>query len=258
MTAVQEKTSTVGSKKLEGKIAVVTGGSRGIGAAIALRLAENGADVIITYNKNKSAGDNVVAQIKELGRKAVVVKANASSKSDNDALVAEFKKLGKIDILINNAAIFEGGPIDSVEIEQYDRLFDTNVKGVVATTLAALPHLNDGGRIVNISSVAARGSLAGFSLYAATKGALESLTRVWAQDLGKRGITVNAIAPGVTATEMMESALPKEAQVGLAAKTALQRLGEPNDIADAVVFLASNDGRWVTGKVLDVDGGLSF
>jgi 3-oxoacyl-[acyl-carrier protein] reductase len=258
MTAVQEKTQTTGTKRLQGKVAVVTGGSRGIGAAIALRLAADGANVAISYNSNSAAADKVVAKAKELGSKAVAFKANASSQKDNEAFIAEVKKLGKIDILVNNAAIFEGGPIESVGLDQYDRLFDTNVKGVVATTLAALPHFNDGGRIISISSGAARGSLAGFSLYSATKGALEALTRVWAQDLGKRGITVNAVAPGTTSTDMLESALDKNTQDALAGKTALGRLGKPEDIADVVAFLASDDSRWITGKTIDTDGGLAF
>jgi 3-oxoacyl-[acyl-carrier protein] reductase len=258
MTAVQEKTLTTGTKKLQGKIAVVTGGSRGIGAAIALRLAADGATVAISYNANKTAADKVVAKIGELGSKAIAVKANASSQQDNQAFVAEIKKLGKIDILVNNAAIFEGGPIDTIGLDQYDRLFDTNLKGVVATTLAALPNFNDGGRIINISSGAARGSIGGFSLYSATKAALESLTRVWAQDLGKRKITVNAVAPGTTLTEMLESALDSNAQASFIEKTALGRLGKPEDIADVVAFLACDDSRWVTGKTIDADGGLQF
>jgi 3-oxoacyl-[acyl-carrier protein] reductase len=257
MTAVQEKTLKTGTKRLQGKIAVVTGGSRGIGAAIALRLAEDGATVAISYNSNKTAADKVVAKIEELGSKAIAVKANASSKQDNQAFVNEIKKLGKIDILVNNAAIFETGPIDAVDLDQYDRLFDTNVKGVVATTLAALPNFNTGGRIINISSVAARATVPGFSLYSGTKGALEALTRVWAQELGKRGITVNAIAPGVTVTEMMENGLDKDTQAAMVAKTPLGRLGQPEDIADAVAFLASDDGRWITGKTIDVDGGIA-
>ncbi len=258
MTALQEKTAEASSKRLDGKIAVVTGGSRGIGAAIALRLAADGAQVAITYNNSKGAADRVVDKITELGGKAIAVKANAASLNDNDALIAEVKKLGKIDILVNNAGVFEGGPIDNVGIDQYDRLFDTNVRGVVVTTMAALPHINNGGRIINIGSGAARASLAGFSLYSATKAALEALSRVWAQDLGKRQITVNTVAPGTTVTDMFNQGLPQEAHETFINKTALGRLGDPSDIADVVAFLASNDGRWITGKTLDVDGGLAI
>ncbi len=258
MTALQEKTAQTSSKRLAGKIALVTGGSRGIGAAIALRLAAEGATVAISYNSNKTAADKVVQQVSELGSKAIAVKANASSKEDNDALIAEIKKLGKVDILVNNAAILEGGPIDAVKIDQYDRLFDTNVRGVVATTIAALNNFNDGGRIINISSGAARANMPGFSFYAATKGAMEALTRGWAQDLGARRITVNAVAPGATVTDMMEQGLPSEMLPIIVEKTALKRLGKPEDIAAAVAFLASSDGAWITGRVIDCDGGLSF
>ena len=258
MTAVQTKQTTTGTKKLEGKIALVTGGSRGIGAGIALRLAADGATVALSYVSNKAAADKVVAQITELGSKAIAVKADVSSKEDSEALVKEIKKLGKIDILVNNAAIFVPSPIESVDITAYERLFDTNVKGVVATTIAVLPQMNDGGRIINISSGAARGKFAGFSFYAATKAALEALTRGWAQDLGKRQITVNAIAPGTTATDMLEQGLPEEMKKEFINKTALGRIGEAADIADAVAFLASSDGRWVTGQTLDCDGGLTF
>jgi 3-oxoacyl-[acyl-carrier protein] reductase len=258
MTALQEKLATATAKRLAGKVAVVTGGSRGIGAAIAQRLAEEGAHVAITYNSNKTAADKVVSEITALGVKAVAVKANVASASDTAALVTELKKFGKIDILVNNAAIFEGGAIDTVSIEQYDHLFDTNVKGVVATTLAALPLINDGGRIINISSGAARASIAGFSLYSATKAALEALTRVWAQDLGARQITVNAVAPGTTVTDMLDQGIPEAYRQTFIDKTALKRLGQPNDIAAAVAFLASADGGWVTGQTIDADGGLAI
>jgi 3-oxoacyl-[acyl-carrier protein] reductase len=258
MKALQEKISTTGARKLEGKIALVTGGSRGIGAAIATRLAADGATVALSYVSNKAAAERVVAEITEHGSKAVAIKADISSEEDNKALISEIKKLGKIDILVNNAAIFLGAPIDMTDVKSYEQLFDTNVKGVVSTTIAALPHMNNGGRIINISSGAARASIGGFSFYSATKAALEALTRVWAQDLGKRKITVNAVAPGVTQTEMLEQGLPGDAKQSFIDKTALGRVGEPSDIADVVAFLASSDGRWVTGKTIDCDGGLTF
>jgi 3-oxoacyl-[acyl-carrier protein] reductase len=258
MTAVQEKTLVTNPKRLVGKIALVTGGSRGIGAAIALRLASEGATVAISYASNKTAAEKVVAQIQELGSSAIAVKADVASQQDTESLIAEIKKLGKIDILVNNAAIFVGGAVQEATLAQYDQVFNTNVRGVVATTLAALPYINDGGRIINISSGAARASINGFSFYSATKGALEALTRGWAQDLGKRQITVNAVAPGTTQTDMLEQGLPGEAKDMFIAKTALGRLGQPDDIADAVAFLASADSRWVTGKTIDCDGGLTF
>lgn len=260
MTALKEQTKASDEKKkLAGKVAIVTGGSRGIGAAIALRLANDGANVAITYTSNKDAADKTVAKLIALGQKAIAIKANVADDSATQALIAEVKKAyGKIDILVNNAGVFELGPIDQIDIKQYDRLFDVNVKGVIATTIAALPIINDGGRIINISSGAAKQTFPGGSLYSATKAALETLTRGWAQDLGKRQITVNAVAPGTTVTDMFEAGLPVEAQQAMIAKTALGRLGQPDDIADVVAFLASDDGRWVTGHSIAADGGLSI
>lgn len=256
MTVVESKSQKAQTGRLSGKIALVTGGSRGIGAAIALKLAGEGATVAFSYVSNKDAAEKVAGQIRELGGTALAVKGNVASKEDSDALVAAVSKLGKIDILVNNAAIFEGGSIAEVGLDQYDKLFNVNVRGVVATTIAALPYLNDGGRIINISSGAARNAMGGFSLYSATKAALESLTRVWAQDLGARKITVNAVAPGTTLTEMLDQALPPEVKAHYVTRTALGRLGEPVDIADVVAFLASDEGRWVTGTTISADGGL--
>ncbi|CAN5132544.1 glucose 1-dehydrogenase [soil metagenome] len=261
MTAVQEQIKTVGAKRLEGKVALVTGGSRGIGAAIALKLAAEGAKVVLSYASNKEAADKVVGEIKALGSQAVAVKANVTSASDSAAVVAEtIKAFGnaKIDILINNAGVFEMGPIDAIDAQQFDRLFDVNVKGVIATTIAALPHFNDGGRIINISSGAADATMAGASIYSATKSALDTLSRIWAQDLGKRQITVNSVSPGVTVTDMFKAGIPEEGHQYMIDKTALGRLGQPEDIADVVAFVASPDARWITGQVINVDGGITL
>lgn len=259
MTAVQEQIRTGAAKRLEGKVALVTGGSRGIGAAIALKLAAEGASVALSYASNKDAADKVVAKITALGSKAVAVKANVTSVQDSAAVVAEtIKTFGdlKIDILVNNAGVFEMGPIDAIDAEQFDRLFDVNVKGVIATTIAALPHMNDGGRIINISSGAADATMVGASLYSATKSALDTLSRIWAQDLGKRQITVNSVSPGVTVTDMFKAGIPEEGHQYMIDKTALGRLGQPEDIADVVAFVASGDARWITGQVINVDGGI--
>lgn len=259
MTAVQEQIRTGAAKRLEGKVALVTGGSRGIGAAIALKLAAEGASVALSYASNKDAADKVVAKITALGSKAVAVKANVTSVQDSAAVVAEtIKTFGdlKIDILVNNAGVFEMGPIDAIDAEQFDRLFDVNVKGVIATTIAALPHMNDGGRIINISSGAADATMAGASLYSATKSALDTLSGIWAQDLGKRQITVNSVSPGVTVTDMFKAGIPEEGHQYMIDKTALGRLGQPEDIADVVAFVASGDARWITGQVINVDGGI--
>src|SRR4030095_2263730 len=201
MTAIQKKNELASAKRLAGKVALVTGGSRGIGAAIALRLAEEGATVAISYANNKSAADDIVDRIGELGSRAIALKANVSSANETEGLVEDVSKaLGRIDILINNAGVFEMLPIDQVDLDHYQRLFDVNVKGVIATTIAALKKIPDGGRIINISSGAAKVSMPGASVYSATKAALDTLTRIWAQDLGPRRITVNAVAPGTTAT----------------------------------------------------------
>jgi 3-oxoacyl-[acyl-carrier protein] reductase len=167
--------------------------------------------------------------------------------------------IGPIDVLVNNAAVFQRVPIEAADVGHYQSVFDTKVKGVVATTMAALPHIKDGGRIVNIFSFgASRLSIPGVGFYLASKAAVEALTRVWSHDLGGRGITVNAVGPGATVSDMMAQGLNEEAQKIFISKTALGRLGQPNDIADVVAFFASDDSRWITGKSIDCEGGLAF
>jgi len=257
MTAVQTQVKKVVSKRLENKVALVTGGSRGIGAAIALRLAAEGATVAVNYNSDKTSADKIVAAATEAGVKSAAFKANVANGADIQKLIDEVSKtFGKIDILVNNAGVFETKPIEEVDAQHYDKLFDVNVKGVVLVTAAALKKMNDGGRIISISSGAARGTIAGGSIYSATKAALETLTRIWAQDLGKRHITANCVAPGTTVTDMFQQGMPKEAMQMFIDKTALGRLGQPEDIADVVAFLASDDSRWVTGHSISCDGGL--
>lgn len=256
---VAEKLETLQNKRLLGKVAVVTGGSRGIGAAIAQRLAQEGATIVITYTKNKQAADDVVASIAGLGTGVLAFKADVSSPKESKQLVEDIKQsVGKIDILVNNAGVWEGGPIDQVEAEQFDRIFDINVKGPIASTIAALKLIPEGGRIINISSVAGELAMAGMSIYSASKGALNSLTKIWAQELGPRGITVNAVSPGTTVTDMFNAALPEEeTHREMISKTALRRLGQPDDIAAVVAFLASDDARWVTGQIIRADGGIN-
>lgn len=259
MTLIQEKLETVETKRLAGKVAVVTGGSRGIGAAIALRLAQEGATVAITYSKNKKAADEVVASIASLGTGALALKADASSSSELQQLVDELEQsVGKIDILVNNAGVWAGGAIDQIDYDLYNRVFDVNVKGIIATTIAALKLMPNGGRIINISSGAAEMTLPGMSVYSASKAAVNALTRIWAQDLGSRNITVNGVAPGTTVTDMFNEALPgEETKEAMISKTALGRLGTPEDIAAVVAFLASKDGGWVTGQTIRADGGIN-
>ncbi|MBX9666947.1 MAG: glucose 1-dehydrogenase [Candidatus Obscuribacterales bacterium] len=257
-TPVQERQAQhTSAKKLQNKVALVTGGSRGIGAAIALRLAEEGAKVAVVYTNSKSGADDVVAKIDKLGAKAEAFKANVSSPAETQKLVEEvLKSFGKIDILVNNAGVFEAVPVDQIDLDHYQRVFDVNVKGVVATTIAALPAIPEGGRIINISSVAAELNMKGGSVYSATKAALDTLTRIWAQELGVRKITVNGVAPGTTATDMYNQGLDEKTKQVYIARTALGRVGEPEDIAAVVAFLASDDGRWITGQTLRADGGI--
>jgi|AGTN01.2.fsa_nt_gi Dehydrogenases with different specificities (related to short-chain alcohol dehydrogenases) len=263
MTAVKEKAEVVNAKRLLGKVVLVTGGSRGIGAAIAQRLAAEGATVAVSYAGNKAAADNVVNEITRDGGKGLAFQANVKSSKETEKLIDEVvKAAGKIDILVNNAGVFELGPIDQINTEQYDNVFDVNVKGVIATTVAALKKIPDGGRIINVSSGAAVGSMAGASVYSASKAALDALTRIWAQDLGARKITVNGVAPGPVETDMYNSFKsqnnPEELEQYMVSKTALGRIGQADDIAAVVAFLASDDGRWVTGQTLRADGGLNF
>lgn len=258
MTALQEKQEISSSKKLAGKVALITGGSRGIGAGIALRFAEEGATVAISYAKNKAKADDLVAKIKAQEGKALALHADASSAEQSEKLVSEVvKEFGKIDILINNAGVFEAAPLEKLTLDHYDRVFNVNVKGVIATTIAAVKKISNGGRIINISSVAATSSLPGFGVYSATKSAVDTLTRVWAQELGSRQITVNAVAPGATVSDMYDEAMDENAKAQMLAKTALGRAGQPDDIAAVVAFLASEDGRWITGQSLVASGGLS-
>lgn len=258
MKLVQEKPETAQVKRLAGKVAVVTGGSRGIGRAIALRLAEEGATVAITYTKNKESADKVVADIAKLGEGAFAVKADVASAQETKELVKYLESnLGKIDILVNNAGVFDYSPLDQIDLDHYHRVFDVNIAGVIATTTAALKLLQNGGRIINISSVAADAPMKGASVYSASKAALDTLTRVWAQELGERQITVNGVAPGTTATDMYNQALDDAAKQQYISKTALGRVGEPEDIAAVVAFLASPDGQWVTGQTIRADGGIT-
>ncbi len=259
MKVLEEQSQQVSNKRLAGKVALVTGGSRGIGTAIAKRLAEEGATVAFTYSKNKNSAEKVLKEINQDESKAYAYKADVASDKEVNLLIDQIKRdHGKLDILVNNAGVWEGGPLQEVDVEQFDRIFDVNVRGVIATTKAALSVLQDGGRIINISSVAATFATPGMSIYSASKAALDSLTKIWAQELGARQITVNGVAPGTTATDMYNQALSEEAKAAFNEKTALKRVGEPEDIASVVAFLASKDGGWITGKTIAADGGINI
>lgn len=246
--------------KLNDKVAIVTGASKGIGASIAKHLAAEGAAVVVNYASGKADAESVVAEITSKGGKAVAVQANVAKQSDIDRLFSETKKaFGRLDILVNNAGIYEFSPIEQVTEASFHKHFDTNVLGLILASKAAVSHFDAaGGSIVNVSSLASTATPPNTSVYSATKGAVDAVTRSLAKELGPRNIRVNAINPGVVDTEGFRAAgfedsdFRKEAE----GKTPLGRIGRPEDIAPAAVFLASADSRWITGETLVVAGGL--
>nr|WSW46623.1 SDR family oxidoreductase [Streptomyces sp. NBC_01001] len=249
----------LGTGALNGKTALVTGGSRGIGRAVALRLAAEGALVAVHYGGNEAAAEETVAQIEAAGGRAFAIRARFGEDGAVDrlfeGLTAGLAGRG-LDILVNNAGIISGNPIAHVTPEELDRLLAVNVSTPFFVVQRALPLLNDGGRIVNMGSTASRFAVSTQIGYTISKAALESMTPSLANELGSRGITVNTVAPGAVRTDMTAgyTAVP-EAVAALESITALGRLGEPEDVADVVGFLAGPQGRWVTGQTIDVSGG---
>ncbi|MFF3439052.1 SDR family oxidoreductase [Streptosporangium sp. NPDC002721] len=244
---------------LEGRTAVVTGGSRGIGRAIVERLARDGADVVFTYAKAVTSAGEVERTVKEAGGSARAVQVNLGKRGAAQWLMETAEEhLGGLDILVNNAALsFTPIPIAETTEEMYDRAMAVNAKAAFLTIRYAAKHMRDGGRIVNISTLNTVRPAAGIVPYAASKGALEQLTAVAARELGERGITVNTVSPGATDTDLLRGTNPEELLTQIAALTPLSRLGDPSDIADVVAFLAGPDGRWLTGQNLQANGGLS-
>jgi 3-oxoacyl-[acyl-carrier protein] reductase len=244
--------------RLAGKVAVVTGGSRGIGAAIARRLASDGAVVLVGYGRSAEAAQEVAAQIAANGGKAEAVPADVTDLAQIRALFAQVRtRYGLLDILVNNAGVAEFRPLEHIDEQQYQTQFDVNVRGVLFATQEAAQSMGaGGGRILNITSGAAQAAPPGTSVYSASKSAVEALTKSHAAELGPRGITVNAVAPGLTVTDMLNQNIPPQVQQAMIQNTALRRLGTPEDIADVVAFLASEDARWITGQVIGVSGGL--
>lgn len=242
---------------LTGKKALVTGASRGIGRAIALSLAQAGADVVITYEKSAGKAQEVADEIVALGRQGAAIQADsANAQAIQQAVAQTVATLGGLDILVNNAGIARGGPLESLSLEDIDALINVNIRGVVVATQAALAHLPDGGRIINIGScLANRVASPGIAVYAMTKSALNSLTRGLARDLGPRGITVNLVHPGPTDSDMNPAdGEQAESQRQL---IALGKYGQAEDVAAAVTFLASPAAGQISGTGLDVDGGLN-
>lgn len=247
------------SKKLTGKVALVTGGSKGIGASIANQLAEEGASVVVNYSTSKEGAESVVQSIERKGGKAIAVQANMTNQKDIDRLFSETKKtFGKLDILINNAGVYEFASLEQITAENFHKHFDLNVLGLLFACQAALNYFDpSGGSIVNISSLASTAHFPNTAVYSATKAAVDSITRTLASELGPRKIRVNSINPGVVQTEGTHSAgiLESDFCKEIEARTPLGRIGVPEDIARAAVFLASDDSGWITGETLVIAGG---
>ena len=246
--------------KLTGKTAVVTGASKGIGAGIAKAFAKEGANVVVNYASSKADAEKVAAEIQGAGGKAVTVQADVSQQADVDRLFAETTEaFGKVDILVNNAGVYEFAPIEQITEASYRKMFDLNVLGTVLSTQAAIKTMNgNGGSIINLSSVVSLTPPPAGSLYSATKGAVDVITRSLAQELGPRNIRVNSLAPGLVETEGTRTSGNSEGQFRdyAVSRTPLGRVGLPDDIAKVAVFLASDDSAWMTGEVLPVGGGV--
>jgi 3-oxoacyl-[acyl-carrier protein] reductase len=248
------------SNKLTGKVAVVTGASKGIGAAIAKHLAAEGAAVVVNYSSSREGAERVVAEISAKGGKAVAAHGNMTQQAQIEGLFSEAKKaFGRLDILVNNAGVYEFAPLENVTPELFHKMFDLNVLGLLLATQEAVKHFGpEGGNIVNISSVMATLASPNTSVYSATKAAVNAVTRSLAQELGPRRIRVNSINPGMVETEgvhaagMAESDFRKQVET----QTPLGRIGQPQDIAPAAVFLASSDSAWITGESFYISGGL--
>jgi 3-oxoacyl-[acyl-carrier protein] reductase len=241
-----------------GKVAIVTGASRGIGAAIARRLAREGVVVIVGYSRNSEAALQVVAEIERAGGEAEAIQADVADLDQVKRLFREtIQGFGRLDILVNNAGVAEFRPLEAVDAAHYAHQFDVNVRGLLfATQEAALRFGLEGGCIVNITSGAAKAAPPGTSVYSATKAAVDAMTMSHAAELGPRQIRVNAVAPGITETDMLQTNIPPAAQQAMIQTTALRRLGTPEDIADVVAFLTSHEARWITGQIVGVSGGL--
>jgi 3-oxoacyl-[acyl-carrier protein] reductase len=248
------------SRKLTGKVAVVTGASKGIGAAIAKHLAAEGASVVVNYASSKEGADRVVSEIRQQGGQAIAVQANVAQQADIERLFAETKKaFDKLDILVNNAGIYEFAPLESVTPEHFHKQFDLNVLGLLLASQEAVKHFgSSGGAIVNISSVVAHSPVATGAVYSGTKAAVDAVTKALAKELGPRKIRVNSINPGMVETEGFHSAgiAASDFRKATEAQTPLGRIGQPDDIAPAAVFLASSDSSWITGETLTISGGL--
>ena len=245
--------------KLTGKVAVVTGASKGIGAAIAKAFGAAGASVVVNDSSGKAGADKVVASITEQGGQAVAVKADVSKAADVSALIDDtLKAFGRLDVLVNNSGVFEFAPIEAITEESFHRQFNTNVLGILLVTQAAAKHLPEGGSVINVGSAASRTTPPNTAVYTATKGAVDAITGVLSREFGARKIRVNSINPGMVDTEGAQSAgfIGSDFEKVLAAQTPFGRTAQPDEIADVAVFLASKESRWMTGETLIASGGL--
>jgi 3-oxoacyl-[acyl-carrier protein] reductase len=247
------------SKKLEGKVAVVTGASKGIGASIARQLGAEGASVVVNYASSKAGADKVVNEIVSKGGKAIAVQGDVSKQADIDKLFAETKKAYKrLDILVNNAGVYEFTPLEAVTEAQFHKIFNLNVLGLLLTTQAAAKQFGEGASVINIGSGVTRITPPNSSVYTATKGAVDAITGVLARELGPKKIRVNSINPGIVETEGTHTGgfVGGDFEKQIVAQTPLGRTGQPDDIGAVAVFLASDDSRWITGEQILVTGGL--
>lgn len=245
--------------RLKGKVAVVTGASKGIGAAIAKSLAAEGASVVVNYSSSKEGADKVVSAITKAGGKAVAVQGDVSKPSEADGIInAAIKNYGRLDVLFNNSGIYEFSPLEAITPEAFHKTFNINVLGVLLTTQAAIKHLGEGGSIINVGSIVSRITPPQSAVYTGSKGALDAITGVLAKELGPKKIRVNSINPGMVETEGSRSAgfIGSDFEKQAVAQTPLGRVGQPGDIASVAVFLASNDSAWITGEQLLTGGGL--
>lgn len=244
--------------KLKGKVAIVTGASKGIGAGIAKALGAEGASVIVNYASSKAGADAVVAEITKAGGKAVAVQGDVSKAAQAQGLVdAAIQHYGRLDILVNNSGVYEFAPIEAITEEHFDRQFNINVRGLLLTTQAAVKHLGEGASIINVGSLVSRIVPANTVVYTATKGAVDAITGVLSQELGPRKIRVNALNPGMVETEGAHTAgaIGGDFEKMALAQTPLGRIGQPDDIAAIAVFLASDDSYWLNGERLYAAGG---
>ena len=248
------------ARKLKGKVAIVTGASKGIGAEIAKQFAAEGASVVVNYASSKTGADAVVNEITKKGGKAVAVQGDVAKQTDTEKLIAETKKtFGRLDILVNNAGVYEFSPIENVTTDHYRKLFDINVLGLLSASREAAKHFGkDGGSIINISSLVSQMAVPNASAYSGTKGAVDAITKSLSSELGPRKIRVNSINPGLVITEGVKTAgfEGSDFQKDIEKRTPLGRVGQPEDIAPAAVFFASNDSAWITGETLIIAGGL--